>query len=124
MSSKEKERIHQFTLHHLKDVHKDVVKAICDRHIVRSSNLEDEHSPILLVELKDGVLYRRRQEGANTSFQLVLPDVLRAVVFQSLHDDMCHMGIDRTSDLIRSRFYWPKMSTFVEEKIRTCNLCV
>lgn len=78
--------------------------------------------PLLLrewnqLELKNGVLYRRRQEGANTIFQLVLPEELRAVALKSLHDDM---GIERVMGLIRSRFYWPKMSMSVEEKIKTC----
>lgn len=78
--------------------------------------------PLLLrewnrLELKNCVLYRRRQEGANTIFQLVLPEELRAVALKSLHDDM---GIERMMDLIRSRFYWPKMSMSVEEKIKTC----
>lgn len=45
-------------------------------------------------------------------------------MFKSLHNDMGHIGIDCTLDLIRSRFYWPKMSTFVEDQIKTCEHCV
>lgn len=84
--------------------------------------------PLLLrewnrLELKNCVLYRRRQEGANTTLQLVLPEELRAVALKSLHDDMGHMGMERTMDLIWSRFYWPKVSMSVEEKIKTCVWC-
>lgn len=43
---------------------------------------------------------------------------------ESLHDNMGHMGIERTLDLIRSRFYWPRMATDVENKVRTCGRCV
>ncbi|XP_013855935.1 uncharacterized protein LOC106511737, partial [Austrofundulus limnaeus] len=76
------------------------------------------------LEVSNGVLYRRRQEGAQTHYQLVLPEALRCVVLKSLHDDMGHMGIERTLDLVRKRFYWPKMSTEVENKVRTCNRCI
>lgn len=56
--------------------------------------------------------------------QLVLPVELRATVLRSLHDDLGHLGIDRTLDLVRSQFYWPKMSADVEQKIKTCERCV
>ncbi|XP_030582401.1 uncharacterized protein LOC115778497 [Archocentrus centrarchus] len=36
---------------------------------------------------------------------------------------MGHLGIDRTLDLVRTRFYWPRMSTDVEQKVKTCDRC-
>lgn len=48
----------------------------------------------------------------------------RAMVLESLHDQMGHMGVDRTLNLVRSRFYWPKMSADVEKKVKTCERCV
>lgn len=76
------------------------------------------------LEVLDGVLYRKRQEGAQTHYQFVLPEALRSLVLKSLHDDMGHMGTERTLDLIRKRFYWPKMSAEVEAKVKTCNRCI
>lgn len=76
------------------------------------------------LEVLDGVLYRKRQEGAQTHYQLVLPEALRSLVLKSLHDDMGHMGTERTLDLVRKRFYWPKMSAEVEMKVKTCNRCI
>ena len=76
------------------------------------------------LEMLGGILYRRRQEGAQVSYQLVLPEELRPLALKSLHDDVGHMGMERTIDLVRARFYWPKMSTDVENKIRTCNRCI
>lgn len=37
---------------------------------------------------------------------------------------MGHMGIERTLDLVRSRFFWPRMAADIETKIKTCNRCV
>ncbi len=77
------------------------------------------------LEVLDGVLYRKRQEGAHywTHYQLVLPEGLRPVVLKSVHD-MGHMGTEHTLDLIQKWLYWPKMSADVEAKIRTCNRCI
>ncbi len=76
------------------------------------------------LELKDGVLYRRRKDKDSITYQLVLPEELRSSVMSSLHDNMGHMGMERTLDLVRARFYWPKMAPDVEQKIRTCGCCV
>lgn len=37
---------------------------------------------------------------------------------------MGYMGIERTLDLVRTRFYWPKMAADVEHKIKTCDRCI
>ena len=76
------------------------------------------------MEMRNGVLYRRRQDQGEIIYQLALPKDLRATVLKSLHDDLGHLGIERTIDLVRSRFYWPRMSMDVEEKIKTCERCV
>lgn len=85
--------------------------------------------PLLLrewnrLELDDEVLYRRRREEDKPVLQLVLPPALRSTVLTSLHSDMGHMGIERTLDLVRQRFFWPKMAAEVEHFIKTCGRCV
>lgn len=37
---------------------------------------------------------------------------------------MGHLGAERTLELTRSRFYWPKMSQDVESKLKSCPRCV
>ena len=76
------------------------------------------------LELRGGVLYRTRQEHGRVTHQLVLPTELRATALRGLHDDLGHLGIERTLDLVRSRFYWPRMSACVEQKIKRCERCV
>uniref|UniRef100_A0A8C6UNE4 Gypsy retrotransposon integrase-like protein 1 n=1 Tax=Neogobius melanostomus TaxID=47308 RepID=A0A8C6UNE4_9GOBI len=76
------------------------------------------------LELQDDILYRRRHDGEQVSFQLVLPQELKSVVLTSLHDDLGHLGIERTLDLVRTRFFWPRMAADVENKIKTFNRCV
>lgn len=74
--------------------------------------------------LRNDLLFRTRMSDGQTVFQLVLPEVVRPLVLQKLHDDMGHLGIERTLDLVRSRFYWPRMPLEVERKIKTCERCV
>lgn len=77
------------------------------------------------LELKNGVLFRKRQEQGGESYQLALPADLCDMVMKELHDDMSFDdGIERTVDLIRSRFFWPKMLLAVEQKVKTCERCV
>lgn len=76
------------------------------------------------LELKGGVLYRARQEHGRVTHQLVLPTEFRATALKGLHDDLGHLGIERTLDLVRSRFYWPRMSACVEQKIKMRECCV
>lgn len=81
--------------------------------------------PLLLRELSRlELLFRRCQVGSQTTYQLVLPAELRDTVLTSLHDHMGHMGADRTLDLVRTRFYWPKIAMDVERKVRTCGRCM
>lgn len=37
--------------------------------------------------------------------QLVLPARYRPMVLRSLHDECGHMGVERTTELVKDRFY-------------------
>lgn len=76
------------------------------------------------LELKNGVLYQLRNEQTQMKHQLMLPVELRPIVLKSLHDDLGHLGIEQTLNPVRSRFYWPKMSLEVEQKIKICEQCL
>lgn len=75
-------------------------------------------------EMINGLLYRKRVDQGRVQRQLALPESLREIVLTCLHNDMGHLGIERTLDLLRSRFYWPRMANAVERKIQTCERCV
>lgn len=69
------------------------------------------------LKLIQGVLHRvttdplQRQRN-----QLVLPKEYRGLAMRALHDDFGHLGMERTLELIRSRFYWPRMAEDVRRK--------
>ena len=74
--------------------------------------------------IHDGVLYRQRQVEGKVLEQLVLPRLCVPSVLKALHDDMAHLGRDRTLDLVRQRFYWPYMSADVSSHISACGRCL
>ena len=50
---------------------------------------------------------------------------LRSAVMSELHDAHCsgHLGIKRTSDLVKRDFYWPSLESDVTEFVRSCDAC-
>ena len=70
------------------------------------------------LELISGILYRVRRANGQTLH------VCREDVLSSLHDQMGHLGWDRTMELVKSRFYWPGMYTSVERKVSSCGRCL
>ncbi len=69
---------------------------------------------------ENGVLYRKTASRK----QLVLPEKHKSTVLRELHDEMGHQGVDRTTSLIRDRFYWPYMQREIEEYVMRRCVCL
>lgn len=74
---------------------------------------------------REGVLYRKvfRPDGAEEFLQLVLPAGLRENVLTQLHQDHGHQGVERTTELVRQRCYWPGMSAEISRWCLECERC-
>ena len=74
--------------------------------------------------IADGLLCRKFQ-GANLSVhtQIILPSSLIPTVLQQLHDQAGHLGVQKTTDRVKERFYWPGYEQDIEKWIRDCELC-
>ena len=50
---------------------------------------------------------------------------LRNFILRELHDAgyAGHLGIKKTTDLVKRDFYWPTMEQDVAEYVRTCDDC-
>lgn len=62
---------------------------------------------------ESGILYRK----TTSRKQLVFPEKYKSIVLKELHDEMGHQGVDRTTSLIRDRFYWPYMQREIEDYV-------
>ena len=76
--------------------------------------------------MRNGVLYRARidPDTGKKVYQLVLPVSERGRAMEGLHDDLGHLGRDRTLDLLRARFFWPRMAEDVKTKLQRCLPCL
>ena len=77
------------------------------------------------LKVQHNVLYRQIQLESQVAVttQLVLPKNLRKEVLNELHNKRTagHLGIKRTADRVRQRFYWPGFRVDVK---RWCKLCL
>lgn len=73
----------------------------------------------------DGLLYRQifRPDGGEEVHQLLLPACLKWEVLQQLHNDHGHQGVERTTELIRQRCYWPGMGEEIKQWCQNCERC-
>lgn len=74
--------------------------------------------------IQNNLLYRKVEKNGSEVKQLVLPREYVPMVLKSLHDESGHLGMDKTIELIRNRFYWPKMGVEVEQYIKNCGRCI
>lgn len=73
----------------------------------------------------NGLLHRvTTSHTGEKTHQLVLPAEFKAVVLKSMHDDFDHLGTERTIDMLRSRFFWPKLAVDVNQYVRNCGECI
>ena len=73
---------------------------------------------------RDNVLYRiRNTPDKQIIHQLVLPTHYRPTAMSALHNDLGHLGVERTLDMVRNRFFWPKMSDDVKTWCEQCKRC-
>lgn len=69
---------------------------------------------------EDGILRRK----TNSRTQLVVPEQLKPLIYQQLHEEMGHLGADRMISLARERFFWPKMREEIEHYVTKVCRCL
>ena len=78
--------------------------------------------------LKNGILYRKvfsqDTKKSPSFFQLVLPTQLIPKVLRGCHDEVGHVGRDKTLELVRERFFFPTMYAEVIKHLSSCRTCL
>ena len=54
----------------------------------------------------------------------MLPKKFQTLVFKKLHEEMGHLGVERTLTLIRERFYWPHTQRDVDHYVTQVCSCL
>ncbi len=109
----------------------EVLKYLTSGKFPNSSAKEELSKEVLTLlrerkrlKFHNGALHRERQEDGTKNYQLVIPAAFRDQALTGVHDEVGHLGRDRTLDLARSRFYWPGMTSDVDAKIKSCGRCM
>ena len=69
-----------------------------------------------------GLFYRNVTDDGDK--YLPIPSKLERVqILQHLHDDMGHLGIEKTAQLVRDRHFWPGMYSETKAYIGRCKRC-
>ena len=59
------------------------------------------------------------------TIQFVLPKKFRIQTMKACHDEIGHLGIERSLTLLTDQFYWPgRMSDIINKHIKECHSCL
>ena len=79
------------------------------------------------LEVHSGVLCKKWEsaDGEQTQLKVILPGKYRNEILEQLHGSKTagHMGLRKTLEKVRTRYYWVGMSAYVRSFVRKCNLC-
>ena len=75
--------------------------------------------------IEKGLLCRHYQSSTSSSAhtQLVIPTSMTATILQQLHDNSGHLGIKKTTEGVKQRFYWPGYELDIKKWIQECQQC-
>ena len=71
----------------------------------------------------DDILYYLSDVDNDPYLRLFVPSHLKHLVIKGYHDDNGHMGIQKTYDTIKRKYYWPNLFKEVHEHVSACILC-
>lgn len=74
--------------------------------------------------LHQGVMYKKSKSGSITANRLVIPTHWRQEVLRLSHDEIGHLGREKTLSVARDRYFWVGLAQDVEDKIRHCPRCI
>ena len=73
--------------------------------------------------IMEGIVYYISDVNDNPVIRLYVPNHLQLRVIKQYHDMNGHMGIDKTYDTIKRRYYFPNMYKILYKYIHSCVVC-
>ena len=76
-------------------------------------------------EVKNGLLWRKKESEKRMITQLVVPVQLREKVMKLAHDSIMsgHQGVKKTTERVTVHFFWPGVHGDVTRYCRSCDIC-
>jgi hypothetical protein len=76
--------------------------------------------------VENNCLYRKTtNKKGEEIYQYIVPEPNRYELMKRMHDTIWngHLGVDKTSQKLRVRFFWPYQDKDVREYIKKCDVC-
>ena len=76
--------------------------------------------------VRDGLLVRSLgHKLPYRNYVIMVPEEIRGDILKAVHDSSFsgHLGITRTEERVRKRFYWPGIGNDVDRYIKQCHVC-
>ena len=71
----------------------------------------------------DNILYYLSKSDSDSIIRLHIPSHLKQLVIEQYHDKNGHMGIEKTYDSIKSKYYWSNMYKELYQHVNSCVIC-
>ena len=88
--------------------------------ILNGQESKDVQKHYLLV---DGLVYYLSNVDDDPCLRLFILKYLRSFVVTQYHDNNGHMGIQKTFDSIRQKYYWPNLFKELRKYVSDCIIC-
>lgn len=70
--------------------------------------------------MRNGIVYRKRKGG----ILFYVPESMEKQIIHNCHDEVGHIGLYKTIELITRVYWFPKLKTKVQEYISNCLKCI
>ncbi|MCG8045975.1 MAG: RNase H-like domain-containing protein [Candidatus Thiodiazotropha endolucinida] len=73
--------------------------------------------------VEEGIVYYLSNPDDNPTLRLYVPEHLRQMVIAQYHDKNGHMGVQKTFDTIRQKYFWPNLFLEIYDYVSRCVSC-
>ena len=88
--------------------------------ILNGKESKDVQKHYLLV---DDLVYYLSNVNDDPCLRLFIPKHIRNFVVKQYHDQNGHMGVQKTFDSIRQKYYWPNLFKEINRYVSECTIC-
>ena len=75
--------------------------------------------------VKSNILYKSHVcANGEKRLRIVVPEHLRESVLVMSHDDLGHLGRDKTMSIAQERYFWVSLTKSVDDHIKNCKICI
>ena len=115
----------ELTTDELKDLQERDVSLAKWWEAARGTKTESSDEKKTRYVIKNGLLWRKKEEEKRKVTQLVVPTPLREKVMKLAHDNIMsgHQGIKKTYERVVSQFFWPGTHGDVTRYCQSCDVC-